>query len=89
MIAVNDGVVRKIGKSRKLGRFIVLQDVYGNRYTYAHLGKVSKRYPVPKTFDDPRAQRRVPLRASAAGGGPAQAHGARQRGHSGQSGRGS
>jgi hypothetical protein len=56
VIAVNDGVVRKIGKSRKLGRFIVMQDVYGNRYTYAHLGKVSKRYPVPKTFDDPRAQ---------------------------------
>jgi len=56
VIAVNDGVVRKIGKSRKLGRFIVLQDVYGNRYTYAHLGKVSKRYPVPKTFDDPRAR---------------------------------
>ena len=35
----------------------MLQDVYGNRYTYAHLGKVSKRYPVPKTFDDPRAAR--------------------------------
>jgi hypothetical protein len=56
VIAVNDGVVRKIGKSSKLGRFVVLQDVYGNRYTYAHLGKVSKRYPVPKTFDDPRAR---------------------------------
>ena len=56
VIAVNDGVVRKIGRSEKLGRFIVLQDVYGNRYTYAHLGKVSKRYPVPKTFDDSRAR---------------------------------
>jgi len=56
VIAVNDGVVRKIGRSSKLGRFIVLQDVYGNRYTYAHLGKVSKSYPVPKTFDDPRAR---------------------------------
>jgi hypothetical protein len=56
VIAVNDGIVRKIGRSTKLGRFIVLQDVYGNRYTYAHLGKVSRRYPVPKTFDDPRAR---------------------------------
>jgi hypothetical protein len=56
VIAVNDGVVRKIGRTEKLGRFIVLQDVYGNRYTYAHLGKVAKRYPVPKTFDDPRAR---------------------------------
>jgi murein DD-endopeptidase MepM/ murein hydrolase activator NlpD len=56
VIAVNDGVVRKIGKSKKLGRFIVMQDVYGNRYTYAHLGKISKRYPVPRNFDDPRAR---------------------------------
>ena len=56
VIAVNDGIVRKIGRSDKLGRFIVLQDVYGNRYTYAHLGKVSRRYPVPKSFDDPRAR---------------------------------
>ena len=26
----------------------MLQDVYGNRYTYAHLGSVSQSYPVPK-----------------------------------------
>jgi hypothetical protein len=30
----------------------VLQDVYGNRYTYAHLGEVSKYYPVPKADAD-------------------------------------
>ena len=52
VIATNDGVIKKIGNSRKLGRFIILQDVYGNRYTYAHLGRISKRYPVPKSFDD-------------------------------------
>ena len=38
MVAVNDGEIKKIGKNRKLGRYVVLQDVYGNRYTYAHLG---------------------------------------------------
>ncbi len=48
VIAVNDGVVKKVGRSKKLGRYIVLQDVFGNRYTYAHLGQVSKSYPVPK-----------------------------------------
>ena len=48
MVAVNDGVIKKIGKSKKLGRHVVLQDVYGNRYTYAHLGEVSRFYPVPK-----------------------------------------
>jgi hypothetical protein len=50
VIAVNDGIVKKVGTSRHLGRFIILQDVYGNRYTYAHLGSVSKRYPVPKPY---------------------------------------
>jgi hypothetical protein len=56
VIATNDGVVKKIGVSKKLGRYIILQDVYGNRYTYAHLGKVSKRYPVPRNSDTHRAQ---------------------------------
>jgi hypothetical protein len=52
VIAVNDGVVKKIGRNARFGRYIVLQDVYGNRYTYAHLGEVSKRYPVPKQNAD-------------------------------------
>src|SRR5207253_3690433 len=37
VVAVNDGVVKKVGVSRNLGRYLVLQDVYGNRYTYGHL----------------------------------------------------
>jgi hypothetical protein len=53
VIAVNDGVVKQIGNNSKLGRYIILQDVYGNRYTYAHLGSISKRYPVPRSLDDP------------------------------------
>jgi hypothetical protein len=53
VIAVNDGVVKKVGANSRLGRYIILQDVYGNRYTYAHLGSVSKRYPVPRSLDDP------------------------------------
>jgi transglycosylase-like protein with SLT domain len=52
VIAVNDGVVKKIGRNDRLGRYIILQDVYGNRFTYAHLGSISKRYPVPKSFDE-------------------------------------
>ena len=48
VVAVNDGVIKKIGRSRELGRHVVLQDVYGNRFTYAHLGSVSQSYPVPK-----------------------------------------
>ncbi len=39
VVAVNDGVIEKIGESERLGRFVVLQDAYGNRYTYAQLGR--------------------------------------------------
>jgi Transglycosylase SLT domain/Peptidase family M23 len=48
VVAVNDGVVKKVGESERLGRYVVLQDVYGNTYTYAHLGSVSEHYPVPR-----------------------------------------
>jgi murein DD-endopeptidase MepM/ murein hydrolase activator NlpD len=40
VVAVNDGVVQKSGNSKRLGRYVVLQDAYGNRYTYAKLGKI-------------------------------------------------
>ncbi len=40
VVAVNDGVIRKLGHSSKLGNFIVLEDTYGNRYTYAELGSL-------------------------------------------------
>jgi hypothetical protein len=45
---VNDGVVRKIDRNEKLGRYLVLEDAYGNRFTYAQLGSVAEVYPVPK-----------------------------------------
>jgi murein DD-endopeptidase MepM/ murein hydrolase activator NlpD len=38
VVAVNDGVIKKMGKSKKLGRYIVLEDAFGNRFTYAELG---------------------------------------------------
>jgi hypothetical protein len=40
VVAVNDGVIRKLGHSTALGKFVVLEDTYGNRYTYADLGKL-------------------------------------------------
>jgi hypothetical protein len=48
IIAVNDGKVVKVGHTKRLGKFVMLQDVYGNTYTYAHLGDVEKTYPAPK-----------------------------------------
>ncbi|MGH2948503.1 MAG: lytic murein transglycosylase, partial [Solirubrobacteraceae bacterium] len=48
VIAVNDGKVLEIGRSKRLGRFVRLQDVHGNTYTYGHLGEVASTYPAPK-----------------------------------------
>jgi murein DD-endopeptidase MepM/ murein hydrolase activator NlpD len=48
VVAVNDGRITRIGQSKRLGRFVKLLDVYGNTYTYAHLGSVAKSYPTPK-----------------------------------------
>jgi hypothetical protein len=47
-VAVQDGRVAAVGTSKRLGRYVKLQDVYGNTYTYAHLGSVVSRYPSPK-----------------------------------------
>jgi murein DD-endopeptidase MepM/ murein hydrolase activator NlpD len=43
VVAVNDGVIRKMGHSADLGNFVILEDSYGNRYTYAGLGKLVRR----------------------------------------------
>ena len=44
VVAVNDGIIRKLGSSPKLGRYVVLEDTYGNRYTYAELGEVVREH---------------------------------------------
>ena len=53
-IAVNDGVVRRIGQSKRLGNYVVLEDNYGNRFTYAELDSVARAYPVARERDRAR-----------------------------------
>ncbi len=48
VVAVNDGRITRLGRSRKLGRFIELQDSYGNTYLYSGLEDVADTYPFPK-----------------------------------------
>ncbi len=48
VVAVNDGVIKKIGDNPKLGKYVVLQDAYGNQFTYAHLGSIAQTHPVPR-----------------------------------------
>jgi murein DD-endopeptidase MepM/ murein hydrolase activator NlpD len=43
VVAVNDGVVVKLGSSDGLGRYVVLRDAYGNRFTYAELGSIARK----------------------------------------------
>ncbi|MCB0870478.1 MAG: lytic murein transglycosylase [Solirubrobacterales bacterium] len=45
VIAVNDGMVVDINQDTGT---VVLEDAYGNRYSYAGLGSVSTVYPVPQ-----------------------------------------
>ncbi len=44
VVAVNDGVITKMGNSKKLGRYVVLRDAYGNRYLYAELGTIVRKH---------------------------------------------
>jgi soluble lytic murein transglycosylase-like protein len=56
VIAVQDGRIVKIGKNERLGKFIMLRDVYGNTYTYGRLKKLAKQHPVPKAQTVSRQQ---------------------------------
>jgi hypothetical protein len=66
VVATNDGVIKKIGRSKRLGRYVVLQDVYGNRYMYGQLGSVSKYHPVPKEDTDASKRSAKAIRANGA-----------------------
>ncbi|MGX6449899.1 lytic murein transglycosylase, partial [Patulibacter sp. S7RM1-6] len=50
-VAVQDGTVVGLGENDRLGRFVRLRDVYGNRYTYGHLGSLAARVPAAGTED--------------------------------------
>ncbi|HEX4033954.1 MAG TPA: lytic murein transglycosylase [Solirubrobacteraceae bacterium] len=48
VVAVQDGTITAIGRSRKLGRYVVLRNAFGDHFTYAHLASVSPFYPAPR-----------------------------------------
>jgi membrane-bound lytic murein transglycosylase B len=48
VVAVQDGRIMQIGESKRLGKFIVLRDVYGDVFTYAGLGSIAPTYTVAK-----------------------------------------
>ncbi len=48
VVAVASGVITKEGHSAQLGNYMILQDAYGSRFTYADLGSIRSRYRTPK-----------------------------------------
>jgi Transglycosylase SLT domain len=48
VVAVQDAKVVKISRSRRLGRYIQIQDAYGNTYTYGRLGSVARHFATAK-----------------------------------------
>ncbi len=66
-VAVNDGQIKTIGQNPRLGKYITLQDPYGNRYTYAGLKTTATHYPVPRDdASDPKLSAKA-LKANADG----------------------
>jgi hypothetical protein len=73
VIAVSDAKVVKIGASARLGRFIQIQDAYGNTYTYGHLAKISQLYAAPKPQRVSQAQIQQELKLPKPDAAPTQA----------------
>jgi membrane-bound lytic murein transglycosylase B len=48
VVAVQDGLVLGLGRSHRLGKYVILRDIYGDVFTYAGLGSIAPRYRLPK-----------------------------------------
>ncbi len=68
-VAVQDGRVLKLGSSRKLGRYLILQDVYGDVFTYAGLGSIARSYELPRSESAASAAAQAPSAGAQAGSG--------------------
>jgi hypothetical protein len=68
VVAVQDGRITQIGHSHKLGKYVVLRDVYGDVFTYAGLGSIAPTYVLPKVG---HSHENSPVVEAAASRGPA------------------
>lgn len=48
VVAVQDGKIIGLGRSKALGKYVILRDVYGDVFTYAGLGSIAPTYSPPK-----------------------------------------
>jgi len=66
VVAVQEGRIVRFGESPRLGKYLVLRDVYGDLFTYAGLGSLARTYVLPKA---PRPPVKSPLLQAAGAGG--------------------
>ncbi|HET9163781.1 MAG TPA: lytic murein transglycosylase [Solirubrobacterales bacterium] len=59
VVAVNDGVIVKRGHTKRLGRYVILRDAFGNRYIYAELGAIVRKHR--KVVMPTGKEKRVPV----------------------------
>jgi murein DD-endopeptidase MepM/ murein hydrolase activator NlpD len=72
VIAVQDGVITRIGQGGPLGRSVALKDAYGNTYVYSELGSTASLYPMLEAIESqPRSTRHVRAATSSANLGAA------------------
>src|SRR6202042_1749696 len=66
VVAVQDGRVIGLGSSHRLGKYVILRDIYGDVFTYAGLGSIAPSYRMPRV---PSAALLAAAKPSAAGTG--------------------
>jgi membrane-bound lytic murein transglycosylase B len=77
VVAVQDGRILRLGSSRKLGKYVILRDIYGDVFTYAGLGSIAPSYRLPKapkapsTPSAPSTTANLPEPGAASTGAPA------------------
>ena len=73
VVSAVDGKIVAIGHSAGRGNYVIVQDAFGNRFSYAHLGRLSALYPVGKDqkLSAAEIRRQVGLPSSSASAAPA------------------
>jgi hypothetical protein len=71
IVAAQDGRIVKLGSSQKLGKYVILRDVYGDVFTYAGLGSIASHYPKPKAPKAKKAAAAASSLPAVAGAGEA------------------
>ena len=70
VVAVQDGRVLGLGHSHRLGRYVILRDIYGDVFTYAGLGSIAPSYRLPKVPSAALVAAAKPSVSGATGSGP-------------------